>query len=624
MTVSERSERGGAAGSWSSLYLGFSSTHSGGHSRPGVVTGMKTISGIAVAPGIALAQAFVLEQFRQRVPHHIVVPEERDGELERFEQALSAAQADLAADRDRAERDLGHEASKIFEFHLGLLQDPTLLGPIRSKIQEKGTNADFAVASSFSRIIDQFNAMGSQVFKDKARDVLDLERRVLDHLMGRSEERLSRLNQPVVLIAHELTPTQAASMGIDHVVGLATDAGGRTDHTSIIAAALGVPVIVGCHAITEHVNDGDRIIIDGHAGKIIIDPDEETLATYERTRDRLDRFLTETAQEASADAVTLDGVQITLLANIEFPREIDQLVKFGGDGVGLYRTEFLYLTSPTEPTEEELYEQYIQAIQKLDGRPLTIRTLDLGADKHTQQQALEPERNPFLGLRSIRHSLQHLPMFRRQLRAILRAAAVGSLRVMFPLITTMTELKQARMVLNDVADDLREEGVDVPFDIPIGMMIEVPSAALMASTFAKEVDFFSIGTNDLIQYTVAVDRSNERVANLYSASNPAVIRLVKNVIRAAKRRGVDTSLCGEIAGDITYTMLLIGLGLRSLSLVPSQIPRVKQVIRRVTLEECERLARRVGAFESQRRILRVLRAETTRVLPEADGGWNAG
>ena len=585
---------------------------------------MKTISGIAVAPGIAIARAFVLEQFRQRVPHHLVVPEEREGELERFEQALSAAQGDLGADRDRAFRDLGNEASKIFEFHLGLLQDPTLLGPIRSKIKDKGTNADFAVASSFSRIIDQFNAMGSQVFKDKARDVLDLERRILDHLMGRSQERLSRLDQPVVVIAHELTPTQAASMGIDHVVGLATDAGGRTDHTSIIAAALGVPVVVGCHAITEHVNDGDRIILDGHAGQIVVDPDEETLATFERTRDRLDRFLTETAHQADADAVTLDGVEITLLGNIEFPREIEQLIKFGGDGVGLYRTEFLYLTSPEEPTEEELYEQYTQSIEMLGGRPLTIRTLDLGADKHTQQQALEPERNPFLGLRSIRHSLQHLPMFRRQLRAILRAAAVGPLRVMFPLITTMTELKQARMILNDVADDLREEGVDVPSDIPIGMMIEVPSAALMASTFAKEVDFFSIGTNDLIQYTVAVDRSNERVANLYSASNPAVIRLVKNVIRAAKRRGVDTSLCGEIAGDITYTMLLIGLGLRSLSLVPAQIPRIKQVIRRVTLEECERLARRVGAFESQRRILRVLREETTRVLPEADGGWNAG
>ncbi|MCH2133632.1 MAG: phosphoenolpyruvate--protein phosphotransferase [Phycisphaerales bacterium] len=584
---------------------------------------MKTITGIAVAPGIEIAQAFVLEQFRQRVPHHLVVPEERPGELQRFEEALAAAQADLAADHERAETDLGPEAAKIFEFHLGLLQDPTLLTPIRAKISEDGTNADFAVASSFSRIIDQFNAMGSQVFRDKARDVLDLERRVLDHLMGRSEERLSRLNKPVVVIAHELTPTQAASMAIEHVVGLATDAGGRTDHTSIVAAALGVPVVVGCHAITEHVNDGDQIILDGQAGQIIIQPDEQALEKFQVAKERLERFRTETAQEAEAEAITRDGTRITLLGNIEFPREINQLLEYGGEGVGLYRTEFLYLTSTEDPTEDELYEQYSSALKMLDGRPLTIRTLDLGADKHTQQQALEPERNPFLGLRSIRHSLRHLPMFRRQLRAILRASVEGPLRIMFPLITTMTEFKQARMVLNDVADDLREEGVAVRPDIPVGMMIEVPSAALMASTFAREVDFFSIGTNDLIQYTVAVDRSNERVANLYSAANPAVIRLVKNVIRAAKRRGVDTSLCGEIAGDMTYTMLLIGLGLRSLSLVPAQIPRVKQVIRRVTLDECEKLARRVGAFESQRRILRVLREETKRVLPEADGGWNA-
>ncbi|MCH2151979.1 MAG: phosphoenolpyruvate--protein phosphotransferase [Phycisphaerales bacterium] len=584
---------------------------------------MKTIQGIAVAPGIEIASAFVLEQFRQRVPHHIVVPEERAGELERFEQALQSAMDDLAADRDRAARDLSKEAAKIFEFHLGLLQDPTLLEPIRDKIGNAGTNADFAVASSFSRMIDQFNAMGSQVFRDKARDVLDLERRILDHLMGRSQERLSRLEGQVVLIAHELTPTQAASLGISQVVGLATDAGGRTDHTSIMAAALGIPVVVGCHAITEHVNDGDLIILDGRDGQIIIDPDEETLEVFRKAKKRLEQFLTESGQDVGAEAITKDGTKITLLGNIEFPHEVEQLLKYGGEGVGLYRTEFLYLISEDEPTEEELYEQYVQSLELLAGRTLTIRTLDLGADKHTQQQALEPERNPFLGLRSIRYSLQHLPMFRRQLRAILRAAAVGPLRIMFPLITTMTELKQARMILSDVADDLRQEGVDVPTDIPIGMMIEVPSAALMASTFTREVDFFSIGTNDLIQYTVAVDRSNERVANLYSASNPAVIRLVKNVIRAAKRRGVDTSLCGEIAGDITYTMLLIGLGLRSLSLVPAQIPRVKQVIRRVTLEECERLARKVGAFESQRRILRVLREETRRVLPEADGGWNA-
>jgi len=317
-------------------------------------------------------------------------------------------------------------------------------------------------------------------------------------------------------------------------------------------------------------------------------------------------------------------LQIDLLGNIEFPHEIETLIGQGGMGVGLYRTEFLYLTSMTEPTEDELYEQYTKCLRLLEGRPLTIRTLDLGADKYTQAQAMEPERNPFLGLRSIRYSLQHLPQFKRQLRAILRASTHGPLKVMFPLITTMTELKQAKMILDDVREELEDENVDVAKDVPVGMMIEVPSAALMASTFAREVDFFSIGTNDLTQYTVAVDRGNQRVASLYSAANPAVLRLVKDIIRAGKRRNIETTLCGEIGGDITYTMLLIGLGLRALSLVPAQIPRIKQVIRRVDVKSCERLARKVGSFDSERRTLKYLQDELKIIMPELDGGWTTG
>ena len=386
---------------------------------------------------------------------------------------------------------------------------------------------------------------------------------------------------------------------------------------SIVASAIGIPVVVGVGDVLGDVEDGDEIIVDGTAGLVVLEPDDAAIARFERRSAGLAKFRASVA--ATGETRTADGVHIDLLGNIEFVREIDGLLEVGGDGVGLYRTEFSYLTSATEPDEEELYESYSTALKRLDGRTLTLRTLDLGADKYTQAQALVPERNPFLGLRSIRYSLQNLPMFRRQLRAILRASPHGDLRVMFPLVTTVGEFRQARMLFNDVADELRDEGHEVASDIPVGMMVEVPSAAIMASTFARVADFFSIGTNDLIQYTVAVDRGNERVASLYTAASPAVLRLVKTVVRAAQRREVPVSICGECASDITYTMLLLGLGLRSLSLVPAQIPRVREVIRRVTVEQCERLARRIGSLDSERAILKVLRDELTRVLPEIDG-----
>ena len=580
---------------------------------------MKTFQGIAVSPGVVIAKAFLLEQFRERIPHHVVAEEAVPVEVQLLEQAIAEARSSLEADRDRAAADLGPEPAKIFEFHLGLLADPSLLDPVRDRITSERVSATYAVSQAFSNLADRFRAMGSSVFKDKARDVLDLERRVIDHLLGGSQDRLEQVAEPVVIVTHEMTPMQAASLHESQVIGLASDFGGRTDHTSIVAAALGMPVVVGCQFLTEYVDEGDTVILDGNTGTVIVQPDEDTIEQYRRRVRRQEETLSSIIAASDLESVTLDGTHIQLLCNIEFPREIESVIRFGGEGVGLYRTEFLYLANRSDPTEDELYEQYAHCIKLLDGRPLTVRTLDLGADKFTQQQAIEPERNPFLGLRSIRYSLQHLPQFKRQLRAILRASVHGPLKIMFPLITTMTELKQAKLVLEDAREELEEEGVPIGTEVPVGMMMEVPSAALMASSFARDVDFFSIGTNDLIQYTVAVDRSNQRVASLYTATNPGVLRLVKAILRAGKRRNIETSLCGEIAGDITYTMLLIGLGLRTLSLVPAQVPRVKQVIRRVDVKQCERLARRVGSFDSERRTLKCLQDELLTVLPELSG-----
>jgi phosphotransferase system enzyme I (PtsI) len=584
---------------------------------------MKYLQGIPVSPGVVIGNAMVLEKSLHRVPFLILDRDEIPAELSRFNAAIDVARKEIARDREQVAESLGEEPAKIFEFHIGLLSDESLVEPIRNRIQSEGVNAAFAVVEAFGDLADQFRSMENPVFRDKANDVFDLERRLMNQLTGGSKDRLASVDDPVIVICHQVTPADAATFNHKNVLGLATDVGGRTDHSSIVAAAIGVPVVVGCKSVAEEVSDGDLLILDGKSGTVIINPDEETISKTRQNIELLESFKLQAQEITKQKSVTADGIDVHLYGNIEFSHEIEQVILKGGEGVGLYRTEFQYLTSSSLPTEEELYAEYSSAIRNLAGRQLTIRTLDLGADKYAQSQAMEPERNPFLGLRSIRYCLQNQDLFRTQLRAIIRASAVGPLRVMFPLITSMNELRQSKLIFQEVVEECEEDGLDFSPNIPLGMMVEVPSAALMAATFTREVDFFSIGTNDLIQYTVAVDRGNERVASLYTAANPAVIKLIKSVIRAARRGRVETSLCGEIAGDPIYTMLLIGLGLRNLSLVPSQIPAVKQVIRKVKVDNCERLARKVGSLDSDRRILSTLRSELQKTVPELIGGWSA-
>ncbi len=581
---------------------------------------MDVIKGIPVSPGVVIGPAFVFDTVVERQPHRTVPPSDVPRQVERLDQAFKAAIADLQADRDQAAAKLGPEPAKIFEFHLGLLHDRTLIDPIREHITKSNVTAEYAVWTAFRSLADKFRKMGSEVFRQKAADVMDLDHRLLSKLLGGSEDRLAKVTGPVVVVSHELTPAQAWALRDRPVIGVATDAGGRTSHSSIVARTLNIPVVVGLQRVRQFVDNGDEIIIDGKTGVVIVRPDAETVAQYRTMVARMQSEAQELSELAKLEPVTKDGTRISLMGNIEFPHEIDAVLANGGDGVGLYRTEFLYLANQHEPSEEEHFEAYVESLRLLKGKPLTIRTLDLGADKYTQMRADEPERNPFLGLRSIRYCLQNLPVFKRQLRAILRASAHGKLKIMFPLVATANELRQAKMILSDVMEECEEEGVEFDRNIPVGMMVEVPSAALMAPSLAREVSFFSIGTNDLIQYTLAVDRGNERVANLYTGASPAVLQLVKAVVRAARRFNVDTSICGEIAGETLYTMLLIGIGLRTLSLVPSQIPHVKRVIRAVDREQCERLARKVGSFDSERQVLNSLRDELRKVLPEADGG----
>lgn len=580
---------------------------------------MERIKGIAVSPGIIVGKAFKVGDAERVVPHRTITPDDVPSQTEHLYEGLKAAAAQIEELRERTLRELGTEPAKIFEFHAGLLRDRSLVTAIEKRIVEGLVTAEQAVADQFRLLVDQFHRMGSEVFEQKANDIIDLERRVLGHLMGEQTSRLAQLAAPAIIVAHELTPSQAAAMDRGKVIALATDLGGRTSHTSIVARALGLPAVVGCQHVSALVEEGDTLIVDGNEGVVIVRPDAGTMRDYTSRQERALRSRALLRERSGDEAVTKCGQRIALMGNIEFPQEVEAVLANSGDGVGLYRTEFLWLTRKTPPTEEDHFQAYKQAIQLLRGKPLNIRTCDLGADKYTQEQLEEPERNPFLGLRSIRHSLANPAEFKAQLRAILRASALGPVKVMFPLISNVMELRQSKMMLADVGEELEDEGIPFDRSLQTGVMIEVPSAALMSRVFGSEANFFSIGTNDLVQYTLAVDRGNERVAHLYTAAHPAVVHLIKQVTRAARHTNTACSCCGEMAGEPVFTMLLLGLGLRTLSMVPDQIPAVKRVIRSVTMDQCERLARKVGSFDSERQIETALRDELRKLDPDVFG-----
>ncbi|MFO0962682.1 MAG: phosphoenolpyruvate--protein phosphotransferase [Phycisphaerales bacterium] len=584
---------------------------------------MQRIKGIAVSHGIIVGRAFLVGTAEQVVPHRIIAESEVPAQLERLHQSLRAAAAQIEELRERTQRELGTEPAKIFEFHAGLLRDKSLVTAIERRIGGSFVTAEQAVADQFRQLVDQFRRMGNAVFEQKSNDILDLERRVLGQLMGEQTSRLAQLAEPAVIVAHELTPSQAAAMDRSKVIALATDLGGRTSHTSIVARALGLPAVVGCQKLAATVEDGDMVVVDGNEGVVVVRPDSRTLEDYRRRQERSQRSRAALRELSGLEAVTKDGVRINLMGNIEFPEEVSAVLANGGDGVGLYRTEFLWLTRQDPPTEEDHYQAYLRTLSLLQGKPLTIRTCDLGADKYTQAQMEEPERNPFLGLRSIRHSLANPGEFKAQLRAILRASAHGPVKVMFPLVSNPMELRQAKLMIADISEELEDEGIPFDRQLPVGVMIEVPSAALMSRVLATESSFFSIGTNDLVQYTLAVDRGNERVAHLYNAAHPAVVYLTKTIIRSARAAQIDCSCCGEAAGEPVFSMLLLGLGLRTLSMVPDQIPVIKRVVRSVTMEQCERLARKVGSFDSERLIETAMRDELRKLDPEVFGHWLA-
>jgi phosphotransferase system enzyme I (PtsI) len=567
-----------------------------------------------------VGRVFVLSTDVHRVARRLIPAEQVKAEVARLDRALKEATAELVEFSARAQKDLGKDAAAIFHFHVGMLKDKSLSGPMREMIEKERVAAEYAVSQVFNAVAERFRAAGDPVFATKVNDIDDLAERVLNHLMDEPLARLGEIGEGTIIVARDLTPSLTAGLDRTKVVGFATDLGGQTGHTSIVARALGIPAVVGCGDVSLRASDGVTAILDGDRGRVILNPEPAALEEVRAYAEQRRLFQLSLAELRNLPAVTRDGVEIELQGNIEFPEEVSHLLEHGGRGVGLYRTEYLYLTRTTDPTEEDHYRAYKRCVDLLKGRPLTIRTFDLGADKQTQSRIEAPERNPFLGQRSIRYCLANLPMFKRQLRAILRASAHGPVKIMFPLVTSTAEFRQGKFLLNDVMEDLSDEGVRFDPDVPVGMMVEVPAAALMAETFAREVAFFSIGTNDLTQYTLAVDRTNERVAQLFNPAHPAVIRLIRDVVRAARRHSTPVSCCGEAASALEYAILLIGLGVRTLSVTGSTIPQLKRMVRSVTVPACERIARQALSFDSDVQVASYLRDRARQIVPEAFDG----
>jgi phosphotransferase system enzyme I (PtsI) len=594
---------------------------------------MEIRRGIPVSPGVAIGPALVLDTEGVRIPHRVVASEHVPDEIARLRQALDAAAADARENRQRMAARMGPALGNIFGAQASMFEETSFRSRIEDLIRTQNYSAEYAVSRWIREFVkrledagQRFGEHGRAEAARRAAELIDLEKQVLAALLGEQTRPLLSVSEPVVIVAHDLTASDTADFTPRTVFAFATESGGPTSHTAILAGALEIPAVVGLGRFLTDVSGGDQLIVDGDRGLLIIDPDEETLARYQEIRaanlSRADRY------EALRDkpAVTADSVPvpIRLLGNIELTQEAAHCLHYGADGVGLYRTEFLYLNKTSDPTEEEHYDAYREVLQTLGpGRPVVIRTLDLGADKFTDVSGssvsglLRGEKNPFLGLRSVRLCLRKLDLFKTQLRSILRAAVHGDIRIMFPMISTVDELRQCKTLLNEVKEDLEDAGIPFKREIPVGTMIEVPSAALLADVLAKEVNFFSIGTNDLVQYTLAADRNNENVANLYNPVDPAVLRLIRTVVEAANRERIDVNVCGEMSGEPLYIPLLVGLGLRQLSATPRKIPEIKRVIRQLSVPEAERVAEHALRMETARQVGHYLRDQLRRILPEA-------
>ena len=553
----------------------------------------KMLKGIAASDGVAVAKAYLLVQ--PDLSFETVTVEDTSAEEARLDAALAASQDELSVIREKAVESLGEEAAAVFDAHLMVLADPEMTGQIKETIRAKQVNAEAALTEVTNMFIAIFESMDDNPYmQERAADIRDVTKRVLANLLGKKLPNPATIDEESIIVAHDLTPSDTAQLNKKFVKAFVTDIGGRTSHSAIMARTLEIPAVLGTNNITELVKDGDILAVSGITGEVVINPTEEQIAEFKAAGEDYAKQKAEWAQLKDAPTVTADGKHFELAANIGTPKDVEGVNDNGAEAVGLYRTEFLYMDSQDFPTEEDQYEAYKAVLEGMNGKPVVVRTMDIGGDKELPYFDLPKEMNPFLGYRALRISISETgnQMFRTQLRALLRASVHGKLRIMFPMVALLTEFRTAKGILEEEKAKLVAEGVAVADDIEVGIMIEIPAAAMLADQFAKEVDFFSIGTNDLIQYTMAADRMNEQVSYLYQPYNPSILRLINNVIKAAHAEGKWAGMCGEMAGDQTAVPLLVGMGLDEFSMSATSVLRTRSLMKKLDTAKMEEYANR--------------------------------
>src|SRR5256712_2458626 len=560
--------------------------------------------GAGVSPGIARGKVHVVRDDLDDVARYRIERSQIANEIGRFEAALIQTRVQILELQQKIAESIGAKDAGIFDAHLLVVEDRTLIDEVLRKLEADLCNVEWVFQEVASNYAETLSKIDDPYLRERALDIEDVTRRVIRNLQGKAPKAFLALTEPHILVAHNLTPSDTASMNRERVLGIATDLGSRTSHTAIMARSLNIPAIVGLHDITAKLETGQHVLVDGTDGLLIVDPTPETLAHYAEIESRRARVVAQLRELREPSSTTRVGRHIVLSANIELPEDVDAVKANGAEGIGLYRTEFLYLNRNTLPTEDEQYETYRKVAERVRPDPLIIRTFDLGGDKLAPGTVdIADELNPFLGWRAIRFCLENIDIFKTQLRAILRASAVGNVKIMFPMISGLDELRRAIAVLDECKEELRSSKIDMAERLEVGAMIEIPSAAICASVLAPEVDFLSIGTNDLIQYALAVDRVNEKIAHLYEPTHPAVLRLLKMIADAAHAHNLWVGVCGEMAGDIALVPLLLGLGMDELSAAAILVPRVKRAVQSLTIPECRELVEETFKLDTASEIL---------------------